>query len=68
MMSSSLLSVLPPMLPAFAQNFEICLVPESQRIVTILWPGPSLCAVLTAAIPFKSQLQDDVHRQVYAYN
>lgn len=51
MMSSSLLFVLPPMLPAFAQNFEMCLVPESQRIVTILWPGPSVCAVLTAAMP-----------------
>lgn len=54
-MSSSLVSVLPPMFPAFAQNLEICLVPESQRIVTILWPGPSLSAVLNAAIPFLSQ-------------
>lgn len=59
MMSSSLLSVLPPILPAFAQNFEMCLVPESQRIVTILWPGPNLRAVLTAAKPFSSQFLHD---------
>ena len=42
------------MFPALAQNLEICLVPESQRMVTILWPGPSFSAVLTAAMPFES--------------
>lgn len=62
MMSSSLLFVLPPMLPASDQNFEMCLVPESQRTVTILWPGPSFCAVFTAAMPFSSQSLYDQYR------
>ena len=59
MTSSSLLSVLPPTLPAFSQNFEMCLVPESQRIVTIVWPGPSLFATSTAAMPIPSQFLYD---------
>ena len=58
--SWSFMSVSPPISPALAQNFERCLVPESQRIVTILWPGPSSLASLTAATPLNCQLSHNV--------
>lgn len=50
-MSSNLLSTLPPTSPALAQNFDMCLVPESHKIVTTLCPGPSRRATRTAAEP-----------------
>lgn len=41
----------PPMFPAFAQNLDKCLVPESHSIVTTLCPGPRESAVFAAATP-----------------
>lgn len=48
---SSVISQPPPTLPTFAQNLDKCRVPESHRIVTILWPGPICNAARTAATP-----------------
>lgn len=52
-MSSILVSVELPTDPALAQNFDRCLEPESQRIVTILCPGPIVNADCTAATPIQ---------------
>lgn len=34
------------------KNLLWCLIPLSQRIVTIVWPGPIFCAILTAPTQF----------------
>lgn len=51
MTCANVLSILPPMFPALAQNLDKCLLPESQSMVTILLPFPSRLAVSTAATP-----------------
>ena len=48
---SNFMSVSPPMSPACFQNLERWRDPESQRIVTIRWPGPSILATRNAATP-----------------
>lgn len=60
--SSSFVSTAPPTLPALAQNRERCLDPESDKTVTILWPGPSFIAVLTAAKPRVKRLASRISR------
>jgi hypothetical protein len=49
--SANVVSVLPPIFPALAQNLLRCRVPESQSIVTILWPLPICRAYCVAATP-----------------
>lgn len=51
MTCANVLSTLPPIFPALAQNLDKCLLPESQSMVTTLLPFPSRWAVSTAATP-----------------
>ena len=54
--SSILVFITPPISPICAQNFDKCLVPESQSTVTMRCPGPRSNAVRSAATPVQDAL------------